>query len=189
MTFEEYCIKKKIDPENFRKNEPDKWSSFSRIFDQVSENSFTQQKKFLLNDLRKSYPYIEKEKEIGVSSVESESKPVSSRPKIKPNIVKKEKESGDQSLESGEEKKSVNKPASAKPKIKPIIKPVVKKEEERSMEGGEEKKAASVKPKIKPIIKPVAKKEDNDKENKEKPTSGVSNTAKPIIKPLIKLKK
>jgi hypothetical protein len=57
MDYETYLIEKKIDPEAFRDNEPDKWQSFKVIFESVHPNSFTVQKKFLLNDLRRLYNY------------------------------------------------------------------------------------------------------------------------------------
>jgi len=59
MEFDEFCKKKKIDPEKFRSKEPMRWGEFSLVFSQVSPESFTQQKKFLLNDLRKLYPFTE----------------------------------------------------------------------------------------------------------------------------------
>ncbi len=61
MTFEEYCAKKKIDPVRFKKDDPKQWEELAGIFEQVSENSFTQQKKFLINDLRRKYPLKETE--------------------------------------------------------------------------------------------------------------------------------
>lgn len=61
MTFEEYCIKKKIDSAAFKHKEAANWSAMETIFSQVSENSFTQQKKFLINDWRKKYPLNQEE--------------------------------------------------------------------------------------------------------------------------------
>lgn len=55
MTWEEYCIKKKIDSDAFKKSEPEKWEEMKYIFEQVHPNSFTEQKKFLINDLRRKY--------------------------------------------------------------------------------------------------------------------------------------
>jgi hypothetical protein len=55
MTWEEYCIKKKIDSEAFRKNEAEKWLELKTIFEQIHPNSFTEQKKFLINDIRRRY--------------------------------------------------------------------------------------------------------------------------------------
>jgi hypothetical protein len=55
MTWEEYCIKKKIDSHAFKKSEPEKWEELRNIFEQVHPNSFTEQKKFLINGIRRKY--------------------------------------------------------------------------------------------------------------------------------------
>jgi hypothetical protein len=55
MTFEEYLSGKKIDPALFRAGEPGRWVEFRASFEGVHPDSFTAQKKFLLNDLRRRY--------------------------------------------------------------------------------------------------------------------------------------
>lgn len=55
MDFDEYLIQKKIDADQFQKNEPDRYTEWKREFGQVSPASFTVQKKFLLNDTRRKY--------------------------------------------------------------------------------------------------------------------------------------
>jgi hypothetical protein len=55
MTWEEYCIKKKINSEAFRQAEPQRWTELKSILEQVHPNSFTEQKKFIINDLRRKY--------------------------------------------------------------------------------------------------------------------------------------
>jgi hypothetical protein len=55
MTWEEYCSSKNIDSEAFRLAEEEKWSELKNIFEQVHPKSFTEQKKFLINDLRRKY--------------------------------------------------------------------------------------------------------------------------------------
>ena len=55
MDWEEYCIKKKIDSAAFKAAEPQRWAEFKAIFEQMHPNSFTEQKKFLINDLRRHY--------------------------------------------------------------------------------------------------------------------------------------
>lgn len=57
MTWEEYCIKKKINSELFRQAEPLRWAELKAIFEQVHPNSFTEQKKFIINDLRRLYKF------------------------------------------------------------------------------------------------------------------------------------
>ena len=53
--FETYLSEKMIDSQAFRLNEPEKWQSFQELFGKVHPNSFTAQKKFLINDLRRLY--------------------------------------------------------------------------------------------------------------------------------------
>ena len=54
--FELYLSEKKIDSQAFQKEEPEKWQEFLKLFSQVHPASFTVQKKFLINDLRRLYP-------------------------------------------------------------------------------------------------------------------------------------
>lgn len=55
--FSTYCKTKKIDPAAFQKNDPDQWQILHALFDQVSPESFTQQKLYLINNLRRAYHY------------------------------------------------------------------------------------------------------------------------------------
>ena len=55
LTFEEYCRKKKIDPDLFLQSDPDRFREWKHIFEQVHPDSFTEQKKFLINPIRKKY--------------------------------------------------------------------------------------------------------------------------------------
>jgi hypothetical protein len=55
MIFEEYLSIKKINHETFLWSDPDKFLELKKIFNQVHPESFTMQKKFLLNDLRRKY--------------------------------------------------------------------------------------------------------------------------------------
>jgi hypothetical protein len=55
MTFEEYCIKKKIDSVAFFAQEPERWKIWKLEFEQMHPNSFTEQKKFLINETRRMY--------------------------------------------------------------------------------------------------------------------------------------
>lgn len=58
-SLEEYIIKKKIDPESFRQAEPDRWNEWSILFEQMHPVSFTAQKLFLINRLRRRFPLQE----------------------------------------------------------------------------------------------------------------------------------
>ncbi len=58
MTWEEYCISKKLDSEKFKTAQPQQWQDLKAIFEQVHPNSFTEQKKFIINDLRRRFLYV-----------------------------------------------------------------------------------------------------------------------------------
>lgn len=55
MTFEEYLISKKIDSQALRAAEPGLWNEWNRLFEQMSPASFTAQKLYLINPLRRKY--------------------------------------------------------------------------------------------------------------------------------------
>ncbi|TAH26582.1 MAG: hypothetical protein EAZ07_03755 [Cytophagales bacterium] len=55
MTWEEYCIQKKIDSSKFKSVLPSKWQELKNLFEQVHPASFTEQKKFIINDLRRRF--------------------------------------------------------------------------------------------------------------------------------------
>ncbi|RYC70769.1 hypothetical protein EQG79_01045 [Spirosoma sordidisoli] len=53
--FDNYLLKKKIDANRFREQEPDRYVIWAREYAQMHPDSFTAQKKFLLNDTRRKY--------------------------------------------------------------------------------------------------------------------------------------
>lgn len=55
MTFEEYLSQKKIDVDLFQQGESVRFSEWKREFGYMHPESFTAQKKFLLNDTRRKY--------------------------------------------------------------------------------------------------------------------------------------
>ena len=55
MSFEAYLISKKIDPANFQTREPVLFNEWQLSFEQTHPDSFTAQKKFLINPLRRKY--------------------------------------------------------------------------------------------------------------------------------------
>jgi hypothetical protein len=55
MIFEQYLEEKNIDSEKFLWDAPAHFQELKTIFNQVSTNSFTLQKKFLINKLRRKY--------------------------------------------------------------------------------------------------------------------------------------
>lgn len=81
MEFEEYLKSKKIDPVKFKSAEEDQYNEFKTLFNQIHPNSFTHQKLFLINKIRRKYHF----KEDGVAP----SAPTTS--KMKPKINPKPK--------------------------------------------------------------------------------------------------
>lgn len=55
MTFEEYLITKKIDQKTFQLAEPGLYKSWKQEFEQINPNSFTAQKLYLINPIRRKY--------------------------------------------------------------------------------------------------------------------------------------
>jgi hypothetical protein len=55
MTFEEYLISKKIDSQAFYAAEPIRWNEWKGLFEEMSPSSFTAQKLYLINPLRRKY--------------------------------------------------------------------------------------------------------------------------------------
>jgi len=55
MNFETYLISKKIDSVAFKLSEPELWLEWSQLSEQMSEISFTSQKLYLINPIRRKY--------------------------------------------------------------------------------------------------------------------------------------
>ena len=55
VNFEDYLISKKIDSATFRLAEPAVWESWKTEFEQMHPNSFTAQKLYLINPIRRKY--------------------------------------------------------------------------------------------------------------------------------------
>lgn len=56
MSFIDYLVKKKIDAKGFSQGQPDRFDEFQKLFSQVHPDSFTAQKLFLINSIRRTYP-------------------------------------------------------------------------------------------------------------------------------------
>ncbi|MDJ1491504.1 hypothetical protein QNI19_01100 [Cytophagaceae bacterium DM2B3-1] len=211
ISFEEYLIGKKIDSEAFQRQEHKRWKDYKNIFEQVHPESFTTQKKFVINDLRRQYHLKESTVQIDiVTEKKSGAKPVM-KPAVSKPIENKIQET------EGEEPIATKEPVAEKPADmpvkkpgKPVMRPVVKKVESGTVDKietdantnvSEEKplssETISQKP-ARPIIKPVLKKPASDVsesessvENTQSPeTEKVESTppkpAKPVIRPVIK---
>ena len=55
MTFDEYLVAKKIDREAFMKDMPEQFSEWQSAFELQHIESFTSQRKFSLNKIRRKY--------------------------------------------------------------------------------------------------------------------------------------
>ncbi len=81
--FENYLKRKKIDPQSFREKDPDLWEDYKYDFERMHPESFTAQKLFKLNRLRRMYTYTGAVPET-VSPAAPAMKPkISMKPKIK----------------------------------------------------------------------------------------------------------
>ena len=80
MNFEEYLISKKIDSHAFRTAEPSLWNEWNGLFEAMSPVSFTAQKLYLINLLRRKYVL----KITEVAAVPKTSAPAAARPVMKP---------------------------------------------------------------------------------------------------------
>lgn len=81
MNLNSYLVSKKIDADALLKKEPELYRSFEMMLDQMHPDSFTAQKLFVINKLRRQFPFQEKVEEMT---------PVAA-PKAKPRPVLKVK--------------------------------------------------------------------------------------------------
>lgn len=86
MNFRTYLIGKKIDPAKFKSEEAETYRSFNMLFSQMHPESFTAQKLFLINKLRRKYT-LEKEPEEAT---------IKQPQKVKPKITGKPRPKMDQ---------------------------------------------------------------------------------------------
>lgn len=56
MDFEQYLEKKKIDSTRFKTAEPERWQAWKQELEQMHPESFTAQKLYLINPIRRKYP-------------------------------------------------------------------------------------------------------------------------------------
>jgi hypothetical protein len=80
MNFEEYLVSKKIDGTAFRAAEPNVWKEWNTLFEEMSPASFTAQKLYLINSIRRKYLL----KVTEPSPVAKTGGPAAARPVMKP---------------------------------------------------------------------------------------------------------
>ncbi|MFY0601038.1 MAG: hypothetical protein JXR03_15285 [Cyclobacteriaceae bacterium] len=86
MNFIEYLKTKKIDPIKLKTGSPETFEEFESLFMQMHPSSFTAQKLFLINKLRRQY-LLEKDKIEDTQKKPAAAKPkIMARPKPKPKL-------------------------------------------------------------------------------------------------------
>ncbi|MEM6522999.1 MAG: hypothetical protein AAGF85_17470 [Bacteroidota bacterium] len=86
MLWEDYLASKKIDSSRFKEDEADIWSAWKSLFEQMHPKSFTAQKLYLINPIRRKYPLQDE-----LINDNNTPKKAAMRPKVKlvkPNDVK-----------------------------------------------------------------------------------------------------
>jgi hypothetical protein len=90
VTFEEYLIGKKIDAVAFEQAEKDLVREWRHEFDQMHPNSFTAQKLFLINGIRRRFPLQLKVEEVKQEAKDEKpqapANPARPKPIIRPKI-------------------------------------------------------------------------------------------------------
>ncbi|MFT6867278.1 MAG: hypothetical protein ACJA08_002118 [Cyclobacteriaceae bacterium] len=85
MEFLEYLKSKKIDSEKFKKGDLETFEVFQLEFDQLHPASFTAQKLYLINKIRRRYILIDDTVEVVVKKSTPAKPKILSRPKPKTN--------------------------------------------------------------------------------------------------------
>jgi hypothetical protein len=90
MSFEDYLREKKIDTDLFKTSEPARWQEWNTIFVELSPASFTAQKLYLINPIRRKYPLKinseSKKAEIISESTAPDTKPQAVKPVFRPKM-------------------------------------------------------------------------------------------------------
>jgi hypothetical protein len=83
MDFEEYLNQKKINSVTFSQADPNRFGEFKNLFEQMHPNSFTSQKLFLINEIRRKFPIGTHQKEDAAPVKKVRPKPKMALPKKK----------------------------------------------------------------------------------------------------------
>jgi hypothetical protein len=171
MTFEEFLVKKKIDPVQLQDADQDFFDEFKSHFEQMGEKSFDHSKKFWFNKLRRAYPLTEVVK-IAVAP-QAEALEASSLETHKALVA----EAMVPQAEALESPVAEALEAKAKPAFKPRFKAnIIPKEEVKTDQGDNKEKPDSeptkptetaksaYKPRFKALAKPADELQDNELE-------------------------
>jgi hypothetical protein len=81
--FESFLQHKKIDPSRFKKRKPSQYEAFEALFEKVHPDSFVAQKLFLINAIRREFPWKD-----SVEATNQKLKSTKVKPRITPKIKK-----------------------------------------------------------------------------------------------------
>jgi hypothetical protein len=107
VNFEEYLYSKKIDSSAFKNYEGELWESWKKEFEELHPSSFTAQKLYLINPIRRKYQL----------------KAEIPTPKASEKALSESNEVGQPSEAAAVEKTEATKPLSKPPMAKPIVRP------------------------------------------------------------------
>ena len=83
LTFNDYLTAKKIDANSFAKAEAERFREFYDLFNQVHPESFTAQKLFLINQIRRKYPLPLVKTDPVITEDETKPAPKKAKPVVK----------------------------------------------------------------------------------------------------------
>jgi len=195
-TFEQYCFSKKIDAERFKSEDKKHFLYLENYFLQVHPDSFTAQKLFLINDLRRKYLLTDvSEKPIETNEPKGVLKPLIAKPSIKKlEIFEKEEIVEENSIQKSESPKpAISRPVMARPKMpasqvtdnsesitKPVLKPKI------STQNTEDKPENTA---VKPILRPKIPSKILPKTENENSSEEISKPKVSALRPKIPPKK
>jgi hypothetical protein len=186
MTFEEFLIKKKIDPVQLQSKEQSFFSEFESHFLQMGEKSFDHSKKFWFNKLRRTYHLKEEIKVVEIPAIIQEKS--STEPSNQEKTIYKSRFSAasTQNSDLKTQQPETNPPPRYIPRFKAnVIAPEQKLAAEMNKDLELEQKAKSVyKPRFKvQIVESVEKQSEIEGESAPALNENPKSTYKPRFKP------
>ncbi|TRX55559.1 hypothetical protein FNH22_18175 [Fulvivirga sp. M361] len=87
MVWEDFLTKKKIDGDAFKQHEPELWTQWKGLYEQMHPKSFVAQKLYLINPVRRKYPLAVTD--VSSQEVKKAAKPIVkvTQSKVKPKPV------------------------------------------------------------------------------------------------------
>ena len=183
MTFEEFLIKKKIDPEQLKAKEQSFFSEFESHFLQMGEKSFDHSKKFWFNKLRRTY-HLKEEIKI-VETPDNSHEKLSTEPSIQEKPIYKSRFNAAKTQQEDQITQEIE--SSPPPKYIPRFKAAVNASEQNL--AAEIEKNVELEQKVIPVFKPRFKAKIAEIEEKQSEIQGESasdSNTKSAYKPRFK---